>query len=461
MLNIDSLIPNAKIHFIGIGGISMSGLAQIMHHRSFIVSGSDMKTSPVTKHIESLGITIYYGHHQNHIKEDIDYVVYTAAIADTNPELIAAKERVKYVFTRSEFLGFIMKSYDYPICISGTHGKTTTTSMLSHALLAANLDPTITVGGILKEISGNIRLGKTNYFVTEACEYCDSFLDFFPKVGIILNIEEDHMDYFKDIHQIRSSFQKFASKMPKDGFLSINGDIDNLDDFLKPISCQTETFGLDKSYDWYADNITFNEKACGQFDIYYKGEFFSHVSLSVPGTHNICNCLAVCSVLHHLSIDKETFCNSLSSFYGANQRFEIKGTVHNITVVDDYAHHPTEIKATLSVACQYPHNHLYIIFQPHTYTRTKAFLNDFAHALLPADSIIVTDIYAAREKNPGDIHAKDIVSEIQKLGKNALYISEFDEIANYLLENAVPNDLIITMGAGNVNQVADIILGNC
>ena len=459
MLNIDSLIPNTKIHFIGIGGISMSGLAQIMHHRGYIVSGSDIKASATTKHLESLGITVFYGHHQNHIKEDVDYAVYTAAIADTNPELIAAKKYAKHVFTRSEFLGLIMKNYDYPICISGTHGKTTTTSMLSHALLGADKDPTITVGGILKEIEGNIRLGGTHYFITEACEYCDSFLDFFPKVGIILNIEEDHMDYFQDIHQIRHSFQIFASKIPIDGFLSINGAIENLDDLLKPVHCQVETFGLDKSYDWYADNIVFNEKACAQFDIYYKGEFFGRISLSVPGTHNICNCLAVCSVLHYLSIDKEAFCKSLISFYGANQRFEIKGQVHEVTIVDDYAHHPTEISATLNVAHIYPHNHLYVIFQPHTYTRTKAFLTDFAHALLPADCIIVTDIYAAREQNPGDIHAKDIVSEILKLGKDALYISEFDQIANYLLENALPNDLIITMGAGNVNQVGDIILG--
>lgn len=459
MLNIDSLIPNAKIHFIGIGGISMSGLAQIMHHRGFIVSGSDMKTSQTTNYLQSIGITVFYGHHQEHIKEDIDYVVYTAAIEENNPELIAAKKYAKYVFTRSEFLGFIMKSYDYPICISGTHGKTTTTSMLSHALLAANLEPTITVGGILKEIEGNIRLGGTRYFITEACEYCDSFLDFFPKIGIILNIEEDHMDYFKDIHQIRSSFQKFASKIPADGFLAINGATDNLDDFLKTVQCKVETFGFDPAYDWYADNIIFNEKACAEFDIYYKNNFYEHVALSIPGKHNICNCLAVCSIIHFLSIDKDTFCSSLHSFYGANQRFEIKGQIHDITIVDDYAHHPTEIAATLSVACAYPHNEIYLIFQPHTYTRTKAFLTDFARALLPADHIIVTDIYAAREKDPGDIHAKDIVREIQKLGKEALYLSDFDQIANYLLEHAVSHDLIITMGAGNVNRIADILLG--
>ncbi|MDF2613257.1 MAG: murC [Clostridia bacterium] len=459
MTNLNSLLNKKRIHFIGIGGISMSGLAEIVHNRGFIVTGSDVKSSNTTLHLEQIGIKVYYGHSSSSISSDIDLVVYTAAIASDNAELLACKEKHVECVTRSEFLGLIMKDYEFPICISGTHGKTTTTSMLSHALLSAELDPTITVGGILKAIEGNIRIGKSNFFITEACEYCDSFLDFFPKVGIILNIEEDHLDYFKDIHHIRTSFQKFASSIPQDGFLAINGGLEHLDEFLTPIKCKTETFGLTADYNWYPKDIVFNDKACASFDAYYNGEFKGHIQLSAPGTHNILNCLSVCAVCHYLGLSLDTLNEGLSHFTGADQRFEVKGSIHNITLVDDYAHHPTEIDATIKVAKAYPHHTLYVVFQPHTYTRTKAFLNEFAEVLSQVDHVIITDIYAAREKNPGDISAKDIVKKIHNLGKEALYISDFDEIANYLLEHAVPNDLIITMGAGNVNQVADILLG--
>ena len=460
MTNTNILSSKLKIHFIGIGGISMSGLAEIMHDGGHIVSGSDMKHSKVSSHLESLGIHVHYGHHENNISSNLHIVVYTAAIASDNPELVAAKELCDTVVTRSEFLGLLMKNYEFPICVSGTHGKTTTTSMLSHGLLAANLDPTITVGGILKEIHGNIRIGTQKYFLTEACEYCDSFLDFFPKVGIILNIEEDHMDYFKDLEQIRTSFQRFALKIPENGFLAINGDISDLDSFLEPINCNVETFGFDSSFDWYAAKITYNDQACGSFDVYYKNEFKGHITLNAPGSHNISNCLSVCSVCNFLGIDLSILNEGLTSFSGADQRFEVKGHIHDITIVDDYAHHPTEIAASLNVANIYPHNKLYLVFQPHTYTRTKAFLNEFANVLSQVENVIITDIYAAREKDPGDIHAKDIVEKIHSLGKNAIYISDFDEIANYLLEHCVSNDLVITMGAGNVNQIADILLGN-
>ena len=460
MTNLNPLLNKKKIHFIGIGGISMSGLAEIVHSKGIIVTGSDMKSSNTSLHLEALGITVYYSHSAGNITSDIDLVVYTAAIACDNPELLACKNKAIETVTRSKFLGLIMKDYEFPICISGTHGKTTTTSMLSHGLLAADLDPTITVGGILKALGGNIRIGKSNYFVTEACEYCDSFLDFFPKVGIILNIEEDHLDYFKDIHHIRSSFQKFACSIPKDGFLVINGELEDLDEFLSPVTCKTETFGMTSASNWYAQNITFNDKACASFDVYYHHVLKGHIELNAPGTHNILNCLSVCAVYNHLDLKIDVLNKGLTLFTGANQRFEIKGRVHNITLVDDYAHHPTEIDATLKVAKAYPHHQLYVVFQPHTYTRTKAFLNEFAEVLSQAEHIIITDIYAAREKNPGDISAYDIVKKIHSLGKEALYISDFDEIANYLLEHAVPNDLIITMGAGNVNQIADIVLGN-
>ncbi|MGL6174253.1 MAG: UDP-N-acetylmuramate--L-alanine ligase [Cellulosilyticaceae bacterium] len=449
-----------KIHFIGIGGISMSGLAEIMHDRGITVSGSDMKNSHVTEHLESLGIKVFISHSASNISEDLDVVVYTAAIAKDNPELIAAHEKVSKVVTRSQFLGELMSSYEFPICVSGTHGKTTTTSMLSEGLINATFNPTITVGGILNSIGGNIRLGGSKYFITEACEYCNSFLDFSPKLGIILNIEEDHMDFFKDINDIRDSFSRFANLIPKDGFLAINGLIPDKDDLLKDSICTIETFGLSSEYDWHAKNISYNTNACASFDVYYKDNFTGKISLSIPGEHNILNCLSVCSVCHFLGVDIATLNSGLTQFTGANQRFEIKGKMHDITVVDDYAHHPTEIAATLSVANNYPHKNLYVIFQPHTYTRTKAFLNDFAKVLGKAQNVIVTDIYAAREKNPGDIHSQDIVNAIHTLGKEALYMDDFESIANYLLENCIPGDLVITMGAGNVNQIADILLGH-
>lgn len=459
MLNQSALSDKKKIHFIGIGGISMSGLAEIIYNKGYQVTGSDMKHSLTTAHLEEIGISIHYGHRADNIAEDVDLVVYTAAIHNDNPEIQAAQSRGISLMTRSVFLGLLMHHFEYPICISGTHGKTTTTSMLSHELLAANLDPTISVGGILKEIHGNIRIGHSKYFISEACEYCDSFLDFFPRIGVILNIEEDHLDYFKDIHQIRSSFQKFALKIPTEGFLSINGSIDDLDEFLAPISCLVETFGIEGDYNWTAQNVIFNDKACASFDVYYNGRFMKHIVLYVPGKHNILNALATCSVCNHLGLDLQVVNTGLERFSGADQRFEIKGNYHDAIIVDDYAHHPTEIAATLEVANNYPHENLYVVFQPHTYTRTKAFLNDFAKTLSVASpNVILTDIYAAREKNPGDISAKDIVAQIHNLGKEALYISDFNEIADYLKVHVRAGDLVMTIGAGNVNQIATLLL---
>lgn len=459
MIDFSAITSKHHIHFIGIGGISMSGLAEIMQDRGHVVTGSDMKSSPTIHHLESLGIEIFPSHSSSNITDDIDLVVYTAAVHEDNPELMAAKERQIPTLVRAEFLGSLMKTYDYPICISGTHGKTTTTSMLSEILIDTGLNPTITVGGMLKSIKGNIRLGGGEYFVTEACEYCDSFLNFFPKIGIILNVEEDHMDYFKDIDQIRGSFKKFGKLIPWDGFLAINGHIDHVQELTNDMICKVETFGLDDQFDWCAKNIHLNSHACPSFDVYYRGENKGHITLHVPGMHNVLNCLSVCAVCNFLKIDIDQINLGLTLFTGPDQRFEIKGQIHNVTIVDDYAHHPTEIAATLEVATAYPHERLFVVFQPHTYTRTKAFLDDFATVLSHTDHLIVTDIYAAREKNPGDIHAKDIINKIHNPNNTAVYISDFGEIADYLLEHCVPGDLVITMGAGNINQVADILLG--
>lgn len=460
MFYIDFKNSNQKIHFIGIGGISMSGLAQIMHTNGFSVSGSDMSRTKPTQHLQDLGITVFCGHSGANITGDIDLVVYTAAIAPDNPELVATHNKNIPSLTRAAFLGQLMQNYDYPICIAGTHGKTTTTSMLSNILLAADVDPTITVGGILDSISGNIRIGQSEYFLTEACEYCDSFLNFFPKVGVILNVEEDHMDYFKDINHIRQSFYKFAKQIPEDGILIINGSISDLDSFTKGLLCQIETFGLDPHHTWYADNIAYDENAFASFDIIYKGNPLGRISLKVPGQHNVYNALSICASANYIGIELPHWIEGFDSYGGTHQRFEVKGVLKGITIIDDYAHHPTEVKVTLEVAKQRPHNKVWCVFQPHTYTRMKIFLNDFADSLSLADEIIITDIYAAREKDPGDIHSQNLVKSIHNLGKDAIYIDNFDDITTYLLEHCVPGDLIITMGAGNINMIADDLLGN-
>lgn len=459
MFHIDFKNSNQKIHFIGIGGISMSGLAQIMHTHNFTISGSDMASSQTTQFLQSLGITVFCGHSSANIANDIDLVVYTAAIKADNPELVAAHNKEIPTLTRAEFLGQLMLNYDYPVCIAGTHGKTTTTSMLSNVLLAAEVDPTITVGGILDSISGNIRIGHSQYFVTEACEYWDSFLNFNPKIGVILNIEEDHMDYFKDIDQIRASFYQFAQKIPKDGVLIINGTIHELDSFTKGLTCQIESFGLDPKDTWYASNIAYDENANGSFDLNYKGKPLGRISLKVPGEHNIYNALSVCASANYMDIPPSDWSAGFTSYGGTNQRFEVKGDLKGITIIDDYAHHPTEVKVTLEVAKKRAHNKIWCVFQPHTYTRMKVFREDFARSLSLADEVIVADIYAAREKDPGDIHAQDLVQSIHSLGNKAIYINNFDNITTHLLEHCVPGDLIITMGAGNINTIGDELLG--
>ncbi|NLK22148.1 MAG: UDP-N-acetylmuramate--L-alanine ligase [Epulopiscium sp.] len=460
MIDINFDKVNQKVHFIGIGGISMSGLAEILLKKGFKVSGSDMKNSKIINHLEEVGVNFHLGHLASNIKNDIDFVVHTAAIKDDNPELIEARQRNLKVLDRAELLGQIMKNFPYSIAVSGTHGKTTTTSMLSHILLQAKKDPTISVGGILDVIKGNIRTGNSEYFITEACEYYDSFLKLHPYIGIILNVDEDHLDYFKDINHIRESFITFAKRIPESGALIINGDIENLHSILDEVNCKIITFGTDSNrVMWTAVNIEYTEKAWGSFDLFYDGKCMGRVSLSVPGIHNIYNALAACAAAYILNISIEDIIRGLKNYTGTCQRFEIKGNLKGVTVVDDYAHHPTEIKATLAVANHYPHNTLWCVFQPHTYTRTKAFLKDFAVALKEADKIILTDIYAAREKDLGEIHSKDLLNELEILGKEAYYFSDFENIENFILENCVPGDLLITMGAGDVNTIGDDLLG--
>ncbi len=446
------------IHFIGIGGISMSGLAEILLEEGFTVSGSDAKESPLTKKLASEGARIAYGQCAENITDDIDCVVYTAAINRSNPELIEAVARKIPMLTRAELLGQLMKNYDMPIAVSGTHGKTTTTSMISHILLEGDLDPTISVGGILKAIGGNIRVGNSETFITEACEYTNSFLHFFPKIAVILNIEEDHLDFFKDIEDIRHSFHQFAALLPSDGTLVINGDIQDYTEIYAGLDCHVVTYGSSADFDYSADNISYDENGHVSFDLIKYGENAGHIRLSVTGDHNVSNALASIAVGELLNIPGETIRKGLLSFTGTDRRFEYKGEFNGVTVVDDYAHHPTEIAATLKAAKHYPHNAVWCVFQPHTYTRTKAFFHEFAEALSHTDHLVLADIYAARETDTLGISSADLAEEARKLGTDTHYFPSFAEIEQFLRDNCRPGDLLITMGAGDVVNVGEDLL---
>lgn len=446
------------IYFIGIGGISMSGLAKILLQNGFIISGSDARESALTQQLEKSGAQIFYGQKASNIIDGIDCVVYTAAINRDNAELIEAVARKIPMLTRAELLGQLMKNYDTPIAVSGTHGKTTTTSMISHILLEGQLDPTISVGGILQAIGGNIRVGNSGTFITEACEYTNSFLHFFPKIAVILNIEEDHLDFFKDLEDIRHSFHQFTALLPSDGTLVINGDIDDYPEIYKGLDCNVTTYGSSPDFDYSADNILHDEKGHVSFDLIKYGEVITRIQLSVTGDHNVSNALASIATAELLNIPMESIQKGLLSFTGTDRRFEYKGTLDGVTIIDDYAHHPTEIQATLKAAKYYPHKSLWCIFQPHTYTRTKAFFHEFAEALSHTDHLILADIYAARETDNLGISSKDLAEEVRKLGTDAYYFPSFAEIEDFVRSQCVSGDLLITMGAGNVVDIGENLL---
>ena len=446
------------VYFMGIGGISMSGLAEVLRDKGFTVSGSDSQRSPITEKLESLGMTVLYGQKAENITPDLDVIVYTAAIRPDNPEFIAASASGIPMMDRAELLGQIMAHYHNSIAVSGTHGKTTTTSMLAHILLAADTDPTISVGGILKEIEGNIRVGRSDNFLTEACEYTNSFLKFDPRIAIILNIEEDHMDFFKDLEDIRHSFRRFAEKPGADGYLIINSEIERLDEITEGLSCRVMTYGPAESSDCRAENIVFDNEAHASFDVILHGQHAGRITLSVSGMHNVSNALAAILAADVLGIPMAQIRQGLLDFKGTDRRFEHKGSFDGVEVFDDYAHHPTEIRATLTTAQKYPHKTLWCVFQPHTYSRTRAFLGDFADALALADKIVLADIYAAREKDPGDISSRDIARLLTEAGKEVWYFPTFDEIEKFLKKNCINGDMLITMGAGNIVNVGEALV---
>ena len=437
----------------------MSGLAEILLNAGFTVSGSDRASSDLTKRLEEKGAIVYYGQRAENIKEDTQLVVYTAAIREDNPEYAAAVASGIPMMPRAQLLGQIMKNFETSIAVSGTHGKTTTTSMLTSVLLEADADPTVSVGGMLPSIGGNIRIGNSGCFVTEACEYTNSFLSFFPTISIILNIDADHLDFFKDIDDIRASFKKFAELLPEDGLLVINSDIPNWCGITKDVKCRITTVAGEGAM-ITADHITYDDRGCASFDVIKDNKTVMNIRLSVPGAHNISNALAAIAVCLHLGIDDTAIMSGLEKFRGTDRRFQYKGKIGEVTIIDDYAHHPTEIAATLAAAKNYPHKKIWVVFQPHTYSRTKALFDDFVKALSAADHVVLADVYAAREKDTLGISSNDLCEAIKSYGTFADYFGSFDEIENFLLQNCSPGDLLITMGAGDIVKVADSLLGN-
>ena len=452
------LLDNVKkIHFIGCGGSGMYPLIQILAAKGYDISGSDVLDGSIIRSEREMGVKVTLGHSADNVI-GADLVVYSAAIAKDNVELNAAASYGITTVERSVLLGYVSRLYKQSICVSGTHGKTTTTSMLSHILLAGELDPTISVGGILKAIGGNIRVGNSEYFVTEACEYTNSFLHFFPKIGVILNIDEDHLDFFKDLADIRNSFHRFAKLLPKDGTLVINDNIPDLEEITADLDCRVIRYGNDSSLDYSATNILHDKKGEASFDLLKSGEFIDRISLSVNGDHNVSNALSAIAVADLLGVPFSKIKEGLKSFHGTDRRFECKGEVNGFTIIDDYAHHPTEINATLTAAKEYPHKEVWCIFQPHTYTRTKALFPEFVDALTHADHVILADIYAARETDTLGMSSEMIAEELKKKGCDAYYFPSFEEIESFCLDRCQKGDVLITMGAGNVVNIGENLL---
>ncbi len=463
MYKVDFNSP-AHAHFIGIGGISMSGLAEILKGAGFTVSGSDMKESDTVKLLESNGIKVYIGQVASNITDDIDFVVYTAAIHEDNEEYQAAIAAGLPMLTRAQFLGQLMDNYKYSVAVAGTHGKTTTTSMMAHIMLQAKTDPTISIGGMLETIGGNIRVGSSDYFVTEACEYTNSYHEFKPYASIILNIDNDHLDFFKNIENIAKSFATFATKTVPGGILILNGDMKYRDQVLeavKDMDIRTVTFGKNEDNDYQAKNIRLNELGQPTYELIINGESKGDISLSVMGEHNAINSLSAIAASLAIGISLDDIKEGLRLCHSADRRFQYKGTTPNgAVIIDDYAHHPTEIAASVAVAKAVVKNELWVCFQPHTYTRTKAHLKDFAKALSVCDHVVLADIYAAREVDDGSVSSKDLENELKNLNCDARYLGDFDSIEKFLKENLNNNDMLITMGAGNVDSVGVNILNS-
>ncbi len=447
----DVLSSIKKIHFVGIGGSGMCPLAEILHKRGYELTGSDNNESETLDRIRSYGIPVTMGHKPENV-DGAELVVYTAAVKADNPELVAAKEKGIPAVERSVMLGMVTRRYKNSIAVSGTHGKTTTTAMITQVLINAGVDPSAVIGGKLPFINGNGRAGGSDTIVCEACEYVDTFLQLTPAVSVILNVDADHLDYFGTLENIIRSFRQFAEQTTD--LLVVNGDDENSMKAVQGLKTPVVTFGFNPSNDYYADNVLGTKQAREFFSIMKHGKKIADVTLSVPGRHNIYNALAAFAVADSMNIDAESIVSSLHQFTGVHRRFEILGNFNGITVADDFAHHPTELTATLTAAKQMGFRRVWAVFQPHTYSRTYLLLDEFAKALSIADHVVLSEILAVREENTYNIYAKDLADKIP----GSVWFKTFEEISNYVTARAESGDLILTLGGGDVYKCAHEIV---
>ena len=449
--NIQSyIVPGRRVHLSGIGGVSMCPLAEVLLGMGLQVQGSDMNDSATVQHLRSLGISVHVGHDAHDI-DGADFLIRTAAVRDDNPEIMAARNAGIPVFERAQAWGAIMQQYKNALCISGTHGKTTTTSMATHIFMAAQTDPTVMIGGTLSMLGSGYRVGKGETIILESCEYCNSFLHFFPTVAVILNVEADHLDFFKDLADVEKSFRAFAELTPADGFVVVNADDANTMDCVRDIDHPLFTFSVrNTDATCHAENIVLTN-GLPAFDIVAEGKVYTHVEMLVGGDHNISNALAAASAAYVLGIPGQAVKAGLESFTGAGRRFEYKGEYNGAKIYDDYAHHPGEIHALLGMARGLGYKRIICAFQPHTYTRTKALFPEFVEELKAADALLLAEIFAAREQNTIGISSADLAKEIP----GALFCPTVDDVAEKLREMARPGDLILTVGAGNIYQAGE------
>ena len=445
--------PGTRVHLAGIGGVSMCPLAEVLAGMGLQVQGSDMSESDTVRQLRAQGIPVAVGHSAENLK-DCALVIRTAAIHDDNPEIAGAIARGIPVYERAQAWGAIMQHYQNAVCISGTHGKTTTTSMATHIFMAAQADPTVMIGGTLPLLHSGYRVGRGDTIILESCEYCNSFLNFFPTVAVILNVEADHLDFFKDLADIEHSFHAFADLVPQRGYIISNADDPGAREAVKGLSHPVFTFGIaDPDADCTAHNVAFHD-GCPTFDVVIRGETYAHVELHIAGRHNILNSLAAASAAYVLGIPGSAVEEGLATFHGAGRRFERKGTFHGADVFDDYAHHPAELHALLTTAQSMGYERVICAFQLHTYTRTKALFDDFVRELQLPDVTILAEIYAAREKNDIGISSQDLAAKIP----GAVYCSTLDQVADQLAELARPGDLILTVGAGDIFRAGEKLL---
>ncbi len=444
------------IHMIGIGGSSMSGLAQMLQEKGYRITGSDNLETYATKHLREIGIPVTIGHKADSV-HGADMVVYTIAILPDNPERVEMERLRLPNIERATLLGQLMEGFEVSIGVCGAHGKTSTTSMLSQVLMETGLDPSIHIGGSLDFIGGSTRIGQSGIFLAEACEFNASFLHMRPTVAVVLNIDADHLDFYRDIDHIQETFGQFRALLPENGLAIGNGDDERIVALLGQQKCTTETFGLGSTCDWQPLNLIEDELGRASFDLGYKGQVLGQVSMKVAGHFHIYNGLATLACAYSQGADMAAACAALSHFEGVHRRFEHTSTIEGVKLYHDYGHNPTEMRNIIEVAAKQPHNRLWAVMQPHTYSRVKRLFDDYLTCTQAADITLVTDIYAAREKDPGDIKAEQIVEGMKQHGINAIHTPSFADTEKYLRQSWQAGDLVLTLGCGNINQLNDLM----